>query len=132
MITNTPCTVYTPCKDGSYSRTILDEVFWRDTKGINIQKYGSENANSTIILIPFAVNAEGKSFVIYKAFENPNTQWTLQPQKSYIIKGIIDIIPVMGTKISAILEKFDYRVVMSVDTNDFGSEDMQHWEVGAK
>lgn len=132
MITNTACTVYSPAPGGGYVRVALDAVFWRDTAGANIQKYGTANANTAKVLIPFDVFADGKAFIHHKSFADPETQWTIVPQKSYIIKGVTDLLIQPGQKISEILAECDWRTVMTIDTNDFGSSDMQHWEVGAK
>lgn len=125
------CTVFNRVYDKTsrldkWVGTQINDVFWGDCKAANIIKAGLENADSAMIYIPFDCQKQYKKA---KAFEeSPEGYFTLRPG-DLIVKGLVDF---EGTD-TQIKAKFDDVVtITSVDTMDYGSPDMQHWEVGAK
>ena len=124
--------------------TILRGVFLDISKGANVKASGLENADAATLFVPFsveAVNAETgnkQTFVLPKVYEQAEDRsglWTLCTSGS---GGPVDCFFAKGEiyetgKYQAINSAHDhvYRV-SSVDIRDFGSEDMQHWEVGGR
>lgn len=140
MNTNADCTLFNAYIDQAekikkYQRTYLKSVFWNNVKAVNVIKSGLENANSVEIFIPFTVNTESKKYVNPKHWNRIlNNQksnfWTLQCA-DIIVKGIIDYEIIGGNTLSVLQQNFDDVIIItSVDTKDFGSYFMRHWEVG--
>lgn len=119
MYTNADCTIYHRIYDNAsrqerYQRQVLNGVFWEDRKGANVIRSGMEKANQATIYIPFSVG----SFVL-----KPGDR---------IVRGIVNM-EIDGSKISALEEAYtDVLTVTSIDRMDYGSQGMQHWEVGGR
>jgi len=129
MMTNTKMSVFNRYKVQStgeivYKRHIIDEVFWDDARGVN-RNAGYENADSVNVYIPFDKNDLSK-FVEAKQYDG--TGWTFQ-NGDYIVKGKVDI-----QEVSKIKELSDYEVfeITLIDVKDFGSSNMQHFEIRGK
>lgn len=124
--------------------TVLDGVFLDISKAANVQRSGLENADAATLFIPFSVYAydpftgNKKTYVTAKRYaelEDKTNYWTLQvggessSVPCFFVKGAI----AEDLPYSAIRSRFDFVYdVTSVDTRDFGSEHMQHWQVGGK
>lgn len=122
--------------------TVIRGVFLDISEGANIQKSGLESANKATLYIPFsaeAVDAETgkkKSYISpkeYQRSENKAEYWTLRKGNEessvpcFFVKGEVNEIGEYVT----IKNRYDYVYdVKTVDIRDFGSADMQHWEVG--
>lgn len=129
MLTNCDVTIfnkYIENRETKYQKSYIYGVHWEDSKGANVLKSGLDNADKSIIYIPFY---NGKNYLKPKEFVKDNIgNFTLQ-HEDIIVKGIIDD---EFTTIKALEAKYDdVRMITKVDTRDFGSERMQHWEVGA-
>jgi len=126
-----------------YNITILDGVMLDVSKADNVSKSGLDNADSARLYIPFHVNAKGtndakKTYLPPKQFDaltDKSGNWTLNAGGSgnststYFVKGIVST----GMSLSALKSAYDYVFdVTSVDIRDFGSSDMQHFQVGGK
>lgn len=64
----------------------------------------------------------------------PMPQPTTPEKEDYIVRGTIDL-EVTGTEghtLRDLQRQYDVKAVISVDTLDFGSKDMWHWEVALK
>ena len=120
-----------------YNSVILRGVFLDLSKGSNIAKSGMADADSATLFIPFSVDAD-KQYVspkAYEAAENKNGLWTIfdggneSGADCFFIKGeVYD-----ATSYADARERYDYVYqVSTVDMLDYGSESMQHWEVGGK
>lgn len=126
MITNTSISVFNKytepnTRDVSYKKHLIKEVFWDDSLGINLNA-GYENADKVNAYIPFDKNDLSE----YKEPKEYNgTGWTLQ-NGDYMIKGEVDIDEVKGIKDLSAYEVFEITVV---DVKDFGSYNMQHFEI---
>jgi len=135
MRTNTDITIYNRYFDKAtrldkYQRTILYGVFWDERKAVNRLQSGLEDADKVTIIIPFTVAAD-KKYAPPKEFEKLEDKtgyFTLQ-EGDRVVKGAIDF-EITG-KVSDLDKEYEAFTIISVDTKDFGSLHMRHWEVGA-
>lgn len=127
-------TVYNHYRDGrgdKWQRTVLESIFWDNTRGINARTGAIDNDDSALIIIP-CIDRFG--YLPPKEFsktEDKSGSWTLQPGDK-IVFGSIDF-EIDETHRLAELES-DYDDVLTitkVDRHLFGSS-LDHWEVGAK
>lgn len=127
MLTNADVTIYNKYienRETKYKKSFIKNVHWEDTEGFNILKSGLNSADKSKIYIPFESCENYKS---PKEFKKNKEGFTIQSE-DIIVKGLIDDIDVDN------LEKnYDYvRLITTVDIRDYGSENMRHFEVGAK
>lgn len=116
--------------------TVLRGVLLDASKAVNVRTSGLESADSVNLYIPFAVEAfdaltgAPRAYVgpkEYAAAEDVSGLWTLDTENCFFAKGeIVEI-----ADFQTVNAKYDdvYRVT-KVDKKDFGTPDMQHWEVG--
>ena len=100
---------------------LIDNVFWDDSLGVNLDS-GYENADKVNIFIPFDKNDLSN----YKEPKQYNgIGWTLQ-NGDFIIKG-----DVVETEVNGIKDLKNYEVfeITVIDKKDFGSPNMQHFEI---
>lgn len=136
MRTNADITIYNRYFDKAtrldkYQRTILYGVFWDERKAVNRLQSGLEDADKVTIIIPFAVTTD-KKYAPPKEFEkldDKSDYFTLQ-EGDRVVKGAVDF-EITG-KVSDLDKEYEAFTIISVDTKDFGSLHMRHWEVGAK
>ena len=102
MKTNTDCTTIYSDGDGTYTGTYIPAVMWQDVEGIEIKKYGAENADTAAVYIPDISVAVSKG--------------------DYIIKGAV-------TDYSAAIQAA--LKVMNVSDKDY-SLNLNHIKVGAR
>lgn len=118
--------------------TVLRGVFLDASKAVNVRASGLEGADAVNLYIPFSVNAvDGVSlfdrrYIGEKEFDaaaDKSGFWTLKTGNDcFFVKGEV-VEP--GFDFQEIKQKYDdVYVVTKVDKKDFGSPDMQHWEVG--
>ena len=123
MITNTSMTIFN--KNGNkFKGHIIKEVFWDDSLGINLNA-GYENADNVNVYIPFDKN-DLSDYKESKKYDG--TGWTIQ-NGDFIVKGNVDIEEVERIKDLKSYEVFEITVV---DVKDFGSYNMQHFEIRGK
>lgn len=124
--------------------TVLNGVFLDLSQAANIQKSGLENADAATLFIPFSVNAvDGRTGAVKKFIEpkkyhdlvDKTGYWTLETGGElsavtcFFVKGKV----VDDLSYSTMRNKYDFVYdVKTVDTRDFGSVHMQHWQVGGK
>ncbi len=136
MFTNTSATIYIKRKTGEYLRTVLDAVFWNESQGTRYSQDGRHSQDGLFCAIPFSVKTE-KTYALSKEWEQMNLEdakksWTLKPG-DLIVKGDCPYMYGPESPISALTSQFDgVYAITSVQTADFGSEDMRHWEVSGK
>lgn len=116
-----------------YNITVLRGVLLDTVQAANINKSGLQNADSVMLYIPFAVDTGAKTFLPEKEYERSQekqSHWTLRPGRDFFVKG--EVVEA-GKNYEQINSMYDdvYRV-STLDTKDFGSPDMQHWECGGK
>lgn len=117
--------------------TVLRGVFLDAVKAVNVQRSGLTAADAVSLYIPFSVEAvDGitlmpKKFCPpkeYRALADRSGVWTLDTEDCFFVKGEA-VEP--GKDFQWINGRYDYVYnVTKVDEKDFGTPDMQHWEVG--
>lgn len=123
--------------DTTVNITILHGVLLDATKAANVRESGLVNADSVALYIPFSVKATDGLTLMEKRFVGPKEYrdsmdktglWTLDTENCFFVKG--EVVE-QGREFQYINHNYDdvYRVT-SVDTKDFGTPDMRHWEVG--
>ncbi|MGN0598880.1 MAG: DUF6751 family protein [Oscillospiraceae bacterium] len=127
MITNASCTLYNTLEDGTYKRTYLPAVFWRDVKAEEIKKYGAENASSVSVMI-FADQLH--DYVSPSDFSGEG--WTADTRNdTYIVKGECNID--ISDGISVLYENCrDVYKVSSAVENLYGSPELWHIRIEGK
>lgn len=118
--------------------TILRGVMLQASKGVNVRESGLEGADAVNLYIPFCVEAvdgttgKPKTYTGPQAFYNAADKsglWTLSVNGNggltFFVKGDF----VTDKEDVAMAQDGCYNVT-KVDEKDFGSVDMQHWEVG--
>lgn len=122
--------------------TILEGVFLDAAKGSNVIRSGLESADAATLFIPMSIEAvngvtgQKQAFLPSKEYDrldDKSGNWTLRSGgassavECFFVKGVV----VEQASFQSINQRYDdvYRVT-SVDTLDYGSPDLQHWEVG--
>lgn len=120
--------------------TILRGVMLQASKGANVRESGLEGADAANLYIPFTVEAVDGKTGAAKTYAKPQEfvkaadrsgLWTLSYDgnggETLFIKGefVFD-----GTNLNVVRYHDDCYNVTKVDAMDYGSPDMQHWEVG--
>ena len=122
----------------SVNITILRGVFLDASKATNVRQSGLVSADAVNLYIPFGVNATDGTSGTAKSYAKPQAYWSAQDRRSlwtlsfegnggetFFIKG-----EVVLQDLNAARAHDDCYVVTKVDEKDYGSPDMQHWEVG--
>ena len=127
MITNASCTLYNTLPNGTFKRTYLPAVFWRDVKAEEIKKYGADNASSVSVMI-FADQLH--DYVSPVDFSGEG--WTADTiNDTYIVKGDCNIDVTDG--ISMIYDSCrDVYKVSSAVENLYGSPELWHIRIEGK
>lgn len=121
MITNGGCTIYNQLEDGTFKRTYLPTVFWRNVKAEQTKKYGAENASSVSVMV-FADQLH--DYVKAESFNGGG--WTADTlNDTYIVKG--DCNTEVLDDIGALYDnnREVYKVCTAVE-NLYGSADLWH------
>ena len=114
----------TTTKSIVFKKHIIDNVFWDDSQGVNLRS-GYEKNDLVNIYIPKDKN-DMSEYVKPKQYNGNG--WTLQ-NGDFIIKGLVTETEVSGIKDLASYETF---TITLVDDKDFGSKNMQHFEIRGK
>ncbi|MDD3394815.1 MAG: hypothetical protein PHG19_09275 [Anaerotignum sp.] len=115
------CTIFNRFYDPIYRKyilqpTVIEGVFWQDEMGARLAQEGIYEENEVHIFIPFLAKF-GRDFALPQEFEeDPTTYFTLRPEDK-IMRGISS-----GKSLT----------ILSVNTFNYGSKGLQHWEVVAK
>lgn len=120
--------------------TILRGVMLQASKAANVRKSGLEGADAVNLYIPFFVEAVDGKTVAAKTYSKPQAfnaaadksgMWTLSyngnGQETIFVKGEF-----VSDNLDVVRFHDDCYNVTKVDAMDYGSADMQHWEVGGK
>ena len=132
MFTNTKITIYnkyvnTTTRKLGYHRTVLDSVHYEGIMARSKNSQGTENNDTVKISIPFTVS--GGTYVKPKAFAllSDKTGYFTLAEDDTIVKGeVTDDFEDLESTYD------DVTVITSVDTADYGSEWMWHWELNCK
>lgn len=118
-----------------YNITVLKGVLVDESQGANVLKSGLTTADAATVFIPFWVDAGLKAFIQEKEYERLAADeqikhWTLRTGKDFFIRGEV-IEP--GRTRQQLEEMYDgVYSITTVDTKDFGTADMQHWQIGGR
>lgn len=120
--------------------TILRGVMLQASKGVNVRESGLESADAVNLYIPFSVEAVDGKTGAAKAYAKPQEfakaadrigLWTLSYNgnggETVFVKGEF-----ISDNMTVVQYHDDCYKVTKVDAMDYGSDDMQHWEVGGK
>lgn len=129
MTTNTSMSVFNKhtdsfTKDIVYKKHVIDNVFWDDSKGVNLNQ-GYDEADEVNVYIPKDKN-DMSGYVEPKQYTGNG--WTLQ-NGDFIVKGLTTENEISGIKDLSSYEAF---TITMVDDKDFGSENMHHFEIRGK
>lgn len=118
--------------------TILRGVMLQASKAVNVRESGLESADAVNLYIPFSVKAvdgttgKAKTYAPPQAFlaaADKSGLWTLSYKgnggMTCFVKGEF-----VSDNMTVVLSHDDCYNVTKVDAMDYGSPDMQHWEVG--
>ena len=118
--------------------TILRGVMLQASKAVNVRESGLESADAVNLYIPFSVKAvdgttgKAKTYAPPQAFlaaADKSGVWTLSYNgnggMTCFVKGEF-----VSDNMTVVLSHDDCYNVTKVDAMDYGSYDMQHWEVG--
>lgn len=119
--------------DTVYNITVLKGVLVDESQGANVLKSGLSTADAVAVFIPFWVDSGAKTFLPEKEYERSNEQakhWTLRAGKDFFVRNEV-IEP--GKTRQQLEEMYDgVYSITTVDTKDFGTSDMQHWQIGGR
>ena len=104
MPTNGDCTVIRTDDNGEYFIVGTYSCMWQEVEGYEVKKYGEENADKASIWI-LDISADVK-------------------KRDHIVRGKLEDISEFDTDTAL--------TVMSAGRLDYGSEEMQHVEIGAR
>lgn len=112
MKPNADCTIfsqqYNPTtRKNDWIKTFISGVYWQGSIGSKNNKSGMVQDNETIVFIPFSAVSE----------------FSVKPEDK-IVRG--------ATTATTPVDLDGALTVTGIDTFDYGSPDMQHWEVTAK
>lgn len=125
MMTNTKMAVFNKytnsSKEVKFKKHLIDNVFWDDSNGVNLD-HGYDKADKVNVYIPKDKN-DLSNYVKPKEYDG--SKWTLN-NGDLIIKG-----DVLETEVNGIRDLSSYEVftITMVDDKDFGSKNMQHFEI---
>lgn len=111
MLTNADATIYRPSTDGSdYDRVYLGSVCWQGSQSKTISTNGTKDTAGTTVFIPLSLIDH-------------------IPTGSYIVRGDCAYLYSPEHPIREFTKCFHPLTVLQVVKCDYGSPDMQHWEV---
>lgn len=110
---------------------VISEIkgFWSSNNGITLSNTSLVKSNGVVVRVLLSE----KGYLSPKEFNNAqngnNKVWTLQ-NDDYIVKGKISEQSI--TTINTILDKYECMKITNVSIKDYGSQDMQHFEVSGE
>lgn len=123
MFTNADMTLYSCGKDGKFTRTVIEKVFWEEVKQSLIEKTGLASADSVKVFIPASSAPDGLHFTT---------------SKDLVIKGIIDTEfdntsqQTIAASLTDLKDSHDVYSVTVADGKLYGSQRMQHYQISCK
>nr|DAU67729.1 MAG TPA: hypothetical protein [Caudoviricetes sp.] len=98
--------------------------FWSSNEGISIS--GTQLVKNDGVIVRILMSEQG--YHSLKEFKENGIGWTLQ-NDDYIVKGLIDKVETL-TKLKS--EYDDVMKITKISIKDYGSLDMQHFEVSGE
>lgn len=131
MQTNTDCTIYNKYLVGrvdTYQRVQISDVHWEQRHA----REANQDNDFTLVFIPFARGGDYLAPRVWQVLPTKTGSWTLQIG-DVIVKGLISDNLTPAFTLSDLKRTYDdVLVIASVDTRDYGSSNLQHWEVTAR
>lgn len=131
MQTNTDCTIYNKYLVGrvdTFQRVQIEDVQWEQRHA----REGNQDNDFTSVYIPFARGTDYLAPRVWQVLPTKTGSWTLQIG-DVIVKGLVSDNLTSTFTLSDLKRTYDdVLVIASVDTRDYGSESLQHWEVTAR
>ncbi len=118
MLTNADCTLYKAQKSGGYTRHVVKNVYWQDSRGANVQKSGLNIA-------------DGITVFFYSTDILPKT-----PTKDMLVKGVAEFefnnesSQTVSESLKDFREQYSFCVVTAV--NDYMYGGLPHIEILAR
>lgn len=97
--------------------------FWSSSNGISISDTALVKSDNLIVRI--LLKEEG--YMNPKEFQKSGSGWTLQ-NDDYLVKGIVDNV----STIAKLKEDYECMKITNVAIKDYGSLDMQHYEISGE
>ena len=109
----------------TFQRVQIEGVHWEQRHA----REGNQDNDFTLVFIPFALGADYLAPRVWQVLPTKTGSWTLQIG-DVIVKGLISDNLTSSFTLSDLKRTYDdVLVISSVDTRDFGSSSMQHWEI---
>ena len=97
--------------------------FWSSNKGISISD--TQLIKNDGLIVRILMSEEG--YLSPKEFQTSGNGWTLQ-NDDYLVKGIVDNV----STISKLKDNYECMKITNVAVKDYGSIDMQHYEISGE
>jgi len=97
--------------------------FWSSNKGISISD--TQLIKNDGLIVRILMSEEG--YLSPKEFQSKNIGWTLQ-NDDYLVKGIVDSV----TTIADLKDNYECMKITNIAIKDYGSVDMQHYEISGE
>ena len=135
MYTNSSMTIFNKkfnkvTRLDEWKRTIIEKVFWNDSRAYNIRQTGLDSADAVTVFVPFDYEAN-KEYIdseAYKTRDDIENYFTIQ-EGDRIVKGEVLEDIESSTDLD---KKFKTFTITKVDKKDFGSKHMRHWQIGGR
>lgn len=111
MMTNASATLYHKAGSG-YTRTFISAVCWQGAESAAVSVSGRKNAAETEVYIPFS------------AFSGEIAAG------DYLVRGDCPFVYADG--ITSLIKAYHPLTITAVERCDYGSAELQHWEVSGK
>lgn len=122
MYTPHRMTWYQAVKQGTetiWKRHEIPAVMWQDRKAENVIASGMQTADSATIYVPKVAYGQRRDYAFALG--------------DYLVKGIVPDEINSTFRISNLQAKYTHVIkVTSVDEQDYGAINMQHWQIGGK
>jgi len=135
MRTNADLTIYNKYVDPvtrseKYQRAQVVGVAWENRKAANVLRTGGQiAADQAVIYVPFS---SGANYNPPRKWQADRKGWTLQ-EGDVVVKGLVSKAITDAYTATDLKNEYDnVLIITSVDTMDYGSASMHHWQVGAK
>lgn len=97
--------------------------FWSSNKGISISD--TQLIKNDGLIVRILMSEEG--YLSPKEFQTSGNGWTLQ-NDDYLVKGIVESV----STISKLKDNYECMKITNVAVKDYGSIDMQHYEISGE
>lgn len=118
MITNTSCTLFRPDTDGTFSRQVLDAVYFRDAENLAASGTVLSDGDEAVIFVPAEM------------LTGYGQTWHVSP-KDYICRGTVEF-EADQKNIPELRKKHGAYTVTSCEELFYGSRRLWHLKIRAK